>query len=754
VRSISAPGRRTLRFALWLSAAAVAAVLAFAACGKGKPPAGGSIPLSTASAVTQLQELPCPEGVEQALWEELKDALKEALGKTTSNPPTGNANKIADLSVADNGDGTYTLTWRYRNLGDYDQNGKVAIADISPLAQHFAETWEAGEEDTLPAVIDGSGNGKVGIEDVTQIAMCFGVNLHHYTVQGSHLFNGPFTDVAEVVLPEGNATARVELAYDLGVPPYLNWRVVPYDADGNAGPASNVAVVSEAPPPAVRILSINPLGGVTGAEASFTATVSGEPPLTYSWNFGGGAAPNESAEPSPTVTLGAVNTYQASLRVENAQGSATKNFTLTVTEIPGEPPQIISVSPTEGNSGTEATFSAGVTGDGPLEYSWNFGGGASPNQSADPAPTATLSRGGTLPAPIRTYPATLTVTNPYGADVLAFDLDVSAWWHLIPKPYDDVRANALTPDGKPTLIARRDGTWFYCEYDGTSWNEQVLPLSNSYRELAYNPVTSEPAAVGVIGSIGSQAATYFWRSGGQWRQEKIEYAGWIVGADLAFHQDGAPVVCWGVLGQPFTLKAAERKAGGWVVETVPTEGQDPRDPSMTVDGNDRVAIAYDNGSIWIAREEATVWEMAEVVPAPSGGPEIAMTPDGSLAVIVRRAFAQTTYIAYVEETFSGWNLKDIDTSDHFSLNTVAPGFRAEGEPVIAYAVNIGEQDAPAWEVRVVWRDGGTWFVSVPFPPSGSTASWGGSLVGVGPDGDVVLTVGETGTSNKYIALLW
>jgi PKD repeat protein len=518
-------------------------------------------------------------------------------------------------------------------------------------------------------------------------------------------------------------------------------------------------VVSEAPPPAVRILSINPLGGVTGAEVTFTANVTGEPPLTYSWNFGGGAAPNDSAEPSPTVTLGGVNTYQASLTVENAQGSASRNFTLTVTEVPGEPPEIISVSSTEGDSGTEATFSAEVTGDGLLEYYWNFGGGASPNQSAASSPTVTLSRGGTLPAPVRTYPATLTITNPYGTAVQDFDLNISAWWHLTPKPYDEVWANALTPDGKPTLIARRDGTWFYCEYDGTSWNEQVLPLSNYYRELAYNPVTSEPVAVGVTGSMGSQAVVYARRSGGQWHLEEIEYAYWVTGTDLAFHHDGTPVVCWCILGEPFVLKVAKRKAGAWAVETVPAEEQDTRFPSMVIDGEDRVAIAYSDDGIWMARNSPDGWSFSVV--ADDGfcySPEVASDSSGALLVVYKRNVSVNYYTAVAVETGGNWEEQDIDDGFFISgqgyFQSIGVGFLDSGEPILGYMVDVGGSGDSVYEVHTAYRHSGAWSISVPFPPEGSTSSWGGHLIGVSQSGAVVLTVGETGTSNKYIALLW
>jgi len=81
------------------------------------------------------------------------------MARSASTPPTGGANRVSDLGISDNGDGTYTLSWHYRNLGDYDQNGVVALEDIYPLAQHFGETYDPeAEPHCLQAVIDGSGD--------------------------------------------------------------------------------------------------------------------------------------------------------------------------------------------------------------------------------------------------------------------------------------------------------------------------------------------------------------------------------------------------------------------------------------------------------------------------------------------------------------------------------------------------------------------------------------------------------------------
>jgi len=709
--------------------------------------------------LAQLKSYPCPEGVDVALWEELRKALKEALNKTASIPPTGDTNRVNDLGIADNGDGTFTLTWHYRNLGDYDQNGKVGIEDITPLAQHYGETWSEGEEDSLAAVIDGSGNSKVDIADVTPIAQNFGVDLHHYTVQGAHLFNGPFVDLAEVALPESTPTARVELAHGLGEPPYLNWRVVPYDSDGNAGPASNVAVVSEAPPPAVRILSINPLGGVTGAEVTFTANAVGDPPLSYAWDFGGGAAPNESGEASPTVTLGAVDTYQASLTVENDAGSATKNFTLTVSELPGEPPEILSISPTEGNSGTEATFTAEVTGDGPFEYYWSFGGGASPNQasgvSGQPSATVTLSRGGTLPEPVRAYPATLTITNSYGSDVFEFNLNISAWWHELDIPFEHVHTLGLSAEGEPALLRGTQVDVRYEVWNGQSWAEGVLAPA-TYGILTYDPGNGEPRAMGTSGGGTSGHVVYSWRSNGEWFFESVsEEQGWVgpPSARLAFRLDGSPVACWNLVGDPSILRVAQRTAESWSVETLPTAGLNPGWGSIFVDSSGKIDVMFENmdnpPAIWLAREETSGWELEQVL-AGYHGMAAAKASDGKLAFIAEAD--DNSEVVYAVQSGGGWDICEVSTVELPWELWAKELFFANGNEPLVFFKEVDRYTDEAHRY-VAWRMNEAWATPV-LIPDWISEQWSTQIVGIAPDNRVIGFATTLDSSTRVFTLYW
>ncbi len=365
-------------FRLSVIAAVLLAALALAACGGKKtrlvpqlapigsgglqaaddahrvaPPIQAAISLD--EALAELEGMECPEGVDEALWGELKDALEEALltqaesrlssrdstgsnsglespdstvrgptARFASTPPTGDANRVNDLAISDNGDGTYTLTWHYRNLGDYDQNGTVAVEDIIPLALHYGEEVLYHRHNSLQAVIDGSNNGCIGIEDITPIAMNFAVDVHHYALEGALEEEGPWEPIQEIMRDSGIGDGRLEFLVELDALSWGLYRVVPYDDQGVAGIPGVVASVAPV------IHSISPLSGTEGAEVVFTADVTGAWPLTYEWDFGGGAVPNVSGDSSPRVTMGLTGTYDARLTVANNAGEDDLEFTLTV----------------------------------------------------------------------------------------------------------------------------------------------------------------------------------------------------------------------------------------------------------------------------------------------------------------------------------------------------------------------------------------------------------------------------------------
>jgi len=373
------------------------------------------------SALAELGALSTPPGVDAALFDALKNTLRGELlrygtYKAASAPPTGLANQVNDLTATYNeANETYVLSWHYRNLGDYNQNGTVEIGDVTPIAMHFLNS--ALVPNSIEAVIDGSGNGKVDISDVTQLAMNFGVRFQTYLIEQAETPESEWTELGPVTLADASGVGRKQ--FQVEVTPAENMgfvRVVPLEGE-QRGIEGLPAALPE-PPPKIHIISISPQSGVTGTEVTFTAVIEADLAVTYAWSFGGGATPNESTEESPTVTLGAPGNYDASLTIENADGSDTMEFTLVVNPETGEPPNITSVSPTQAPPNATRTFTATVTGDPPFTYSWNFGSGASPSTSTEAAPEVTTS--GTE----GTYPCSLTVENDWGEDTYDFNLQI------------------------------------------------------------------------------------------------------------------------------------------------------------------------------------------------------------------------------------------------------------------------------------------------------------------------------------------
>jgi hypothetical protein len=662
--SIRARARMRLTFKTIATALISAFLLGMASSCSGhhKTPAQGAVQHSTQTttiqdALSELDALEKPEGVDAELWGELKGALREALlcragtcappsgdsGKAdhggpqvaalqriTSSPPSGPANRVQDLTATRETNGNFTLTWHYRNIGDYDQNGAVGVSDLSPLAMHFGETYDtATEGNSIQAVIDGSGNGKIGVEDITQIAQYFASKLAQYSVQGGDQQQGPFTQTTTMQLPaEGRSDARLAFALNLGdQPAYTYWRVVPMDGEGGTGDASNVVVLNvEAP---VRVLGVTPLSGLAGAEVTFTAFVTGTGPFTYEWDFGDGATPTTSTDAQPTVTLSTTEgPHPAHVKVTGATGSVTYPFTLTVTTLPGNPPIINTIGPFAGLSGEQLNFTADVDGDEPRSYSGEVDGGASPPVSSEVSPTTVLSRGGTLPAPDIQYPCRLTVYNDFGTASASFTLTVTAQWHVqdlppLPDRGDYIWSNSTldmagilrgvyyydsTPDtsgdGEARLLKYEVGQWSY---------ERIMDGGLGYCSLAFNS-SNEP---GITYSLETPQLTgplkYIHKTGGSWSDSELVFAGGIfaTGSHLFYDSLDRPVIYYGYRESEtsIAIKVARRTPEGW-------EARDAYSGPAMLGHDDKLVIATNDGhpqQALLYRENADSWDSNVII---------------------------------------------------------------------------------------------------------------------------------------------
>ncbi len=226
----------------------------------------------------ELDALQAPANVEASVFSELKDELYRQLtakgaSKLVSKPPTGEKNRVDDLTLTDNGDGTFTLTWTYKNVGDYDQNGIVAIADITPLAEHFQETAD-GEGDSFRGWIDGNGDGIINIQDITPLAENFFSQVTSYgIVARDNPDNQGFREIERVSFEEGLAGEDGVLTYSWTMGSALRlFRVAPMDAEGRGGVVSNTVEWENHPP--VGSLGANPVKGGTPLTVNFDTSES------------------------------------------------------------------------------------------------------------------------------------------------------------------------------------------------------------------------------------------------------------------------------------------------------------------------------------------------------------------------------------------------------------------------------------------------------------------------------------------------
>jgi PKD repeat protein len=282
----------------------------------------------------QVDALQTPQGVDPAVFTQLKNELVRQLAardKTASGAPAGVENTPANVHFTDNGGGSFTLEWDYRNIGDYNQDGKVNVADITPLAVHFGH--DPGT-DGLDIVLHPSGAGKVGVGDITPLAQHFGTFCTGYRIWSDVSETGAFsTLIGQMYVNEGTGGTDgwKHFAYTFSPDPSLWYRTQSWDEHGGAPgqPCAPLQTGAVGNPPAIN--SVSPLSGGANDNVTFTADVTNTV-ADWSWDFGGGATPNTSTDASPAVMLAGKGDYSASVTATNPFGSNTFNFTVSVSD--------------------------------------------------------------------------------------------------------------------------------------------------------------------------------------------------------------------------------------------------------------------------------------------------------------------------------------------------------------------------------------------------------------------------------------
>jgi hypothetical protein len=186
-----------------------------------------------AAALNNIRTSPVPAGVDPQLFEQLRAALLTGVtGRQASAPPSGDANLLDDITFFDNGGGDWTISWTYKNRGDYDLNGEVNVADLTPVGQNYRATPADPNWPTAEAA-DGDKNGEVNLADVTPIGQHYRAQVGGYNIYGSDSETGPWTLVDSIDRSTGNfGVFPPAFSYHLGTANDPWYLIVPRDFAG------------------------------------------------------------------------------------------------------------------------------------------------------------------------------------------------------------------------------------------------------------------------------------------------------------------------------------------------------------------------------------------------------------------------------------------------------------------------------------------------------------------------------------------
>jgi len=376
---------------------------------------------------------PAPAELERLLYAQLAARGIDPARQAAKAP--GARNEVIDLEwTLSDPDGAgeqpadgYILTWTERLIGDYNQDGLVTVADLTPIAVywlrevdydvpylHFgiadfavgdpefdgdvepgeAPTPESGASNWRVARVDGDGNGLINASDLTPIGQHFSEQLSGYRVYRRGPEQTSFEPVMDPQAPSRpllvsretvNGGAGVDplrpvrYAYhDVFEPDGLyEYRVVPYDAlTDMEGPAS--------------IGGLDDLGSV---QAAISADVTqGDPPLlvhfdasasttlegeiaAYRWDLNGDGLTelDTGLEPAASKTFNMAGAWLVSVDVYNSLGDSDAASVLIAVTRP--PVANLKVVPDRHEVPLTATFDAAGSYDADGEvvrYEWDM----------------------------------------------------------------------------------------------------------------------------------------------------------------------------------------------------------------------------------------------------------------------------------------------------------------------------------------------------------------------------------------------
>lgn len=213
--------------------------------------------------IAQIEGSKAPEGVDSELWGQLTGELVRQLqlrnvSHLVSSAPSGVQNVVTDLELVEDA-GNYSLMWTYVNVGDYDQNSEVNLADITPIALNFSATSADANWDEAQ-LADGDGNGEVNLADITPIAVNFLAAVASYNVYGRESLAAQWLSLGSVEYPSTGPEGPQAFSFALDRLDFAYYRILPNDGMHNEGIGSDA--ISALDPLLFEPLTISQSGAV------------------------------------------------------------------------------------------------------------------------------------------------------------------------------------------------------------------------------------------------------------------------------------------------------------------------------------------------------------------------------------------------------------------------------------------------------------------------------------------------------------
>ncbi|MCC7479563.1 hypothetical protein IT575_14065 [bacterium] len=229
---------------------------------------------------------------------------------------------------------TYTgqqLRWYYSNPGDYNQDGRVAVSDLTQIGLHFGETGPWIIDDAM-SVVDGNGDGKISVADLTTIGLNYGHRLEHYRLLGSgNAADYPAGDnaqlYAELSMDDAikKTNERLIFVHEMDASGMLMW-VLPADGDATGTP-SNVINGSGSNIAPVVTLESDYSGAAAPVTINLTATASDLDGSIVKYEFDldgvGNLEVDNGMDNTAQIMAAAAGSYKTRVRVTDNMGAAT-----------------------------------------------------------------------------------------------------------------------------------------------------------------------------------------------------------------------------------------------------------------------------------------------------------------------------------------------------------------------------------------------------------------------------------------------